>query len=82
MMARKAPLQEIGGWPSRSRGEDTWIVRNFKKRRARHLSHPRLRLHPQPPRPGHTWNTYVDYFLIQSQREWRGLRFDETAIEP
>ena len=31
---------------------------------------------------GHTWNTYVDYFLIQSQREWRGLRFDETTIEP
>ncbi len=24
----------------------------------------------------------MDYFLIQSQREWRGLRFDESAIEP
>jgi hypothetical protein len=30
----------------------------------------------------HTWNTYVDYFLVQSQREWRGLRLDEAAIEP
>jgi hypothetical protein len=82
MMARKAPLQEIGGWPSRSRGEDTWIVRNFKKAgRGTYRTHGFgyiLNRHGQ----GHTWNTYVDYFLIQSQREWRGLRFDETAIEP
>jgi hypothetical protein len=82
MMARKAPLQEIGGWPSRSRGEDTWIVRNFKKAgRDTYRTHGFgyiLNRHGQ----GHTWNTYVDYFLIQSQREWRGLRFDETAIEP
>jgi glycosyltransferase involved in cell wall biosynthesis len=82
MMARKAPLLEIGGWPSRSRGEDTWIVRNFKKAgRDTYRTHGFgyiLNRHGQ----GHTWNTYVDYFLIQSQREWRGLRFDETAIEP
>jgi len=82
MMARKAPLQAIGGWPSRSRGEDTWIVRNFKRAgRGTYRTHGFgyiLNRHGQ----GHTWNTYVDYFLIQSQREWRGLRFDETAIEP
>ena len=82
MMARKAPLQAIGGWPSRSRGEDTWIVRNFKKAgRGTYRTHGFgyiLNRHGS----GHTWNTYVDYFLIQSQREWRGLRFDETAIEP
>jgi hypothetical protein len=82
MMARKAPLQAIGGWPSRSRGEDTWIVKNFKSAgRGTYRTHGFgyiLNRHGQ----GHTWNTYVDYFLIQSQREWRGLRFDESAIEP
>jgi glycosyltransferase involved in cell wall biosynthesis len=81
MMARKAPLQAIGGWPSRSRGEDTWIVRNFKDSgRDTYRTHGFgyiLNRHGQ----GHTWNTYVDYFLIQSQREWRGLRFDESAID-
>jgi Glycosyl transferase family 2 len=82
MMARKAPLLKIGGWPSRSRGEDTWIVKNFKSAgRGTYRTHGFgyiLNRHGQ----GHTWNTYVDYFLIQSQREWRGLRFDESAIEP
>lgn len=81
MMARKGPLKAIGGWPSRSRGEDTWIVKNFKKAgRGTYRTHGYgyiLNRHGQ----GHTWNTYVDYFLIQSQREWRGLRFDQSAIE-
>ena len=82
MMARKAPLQEVGGWPSRSRGEDTWIVRNFKRAgRKTYRTHGFGYILNRHGR-GHTWNTYVDYFLIQSQREWRGLRFDETAIEP
>ena len=80
MMARKAPLQAIGGWPQRSRGEDTWIVRNFKSAGSRvyrtHGFGYILNRHGQ----GHTWNTYVDYFLIQSQREWRGLRFDQSEV--
>ena len=65
----------------RSRGEDTWIVKNFKSAgRKTYRTHGYgyiLNRHGQ----GHTWNTYVDYFLIQSQREWRGLRFDQSAIE-
>ncbi len=81
MMARKGPLLEIGGWPSRSRGEDTWIVKNFKAAgRDTFRTHGYgyiLNRHGQ----GHTWNTYVDYFLIQSQREWRGLRFVESAVD-
>jgi hypothetical protein len=81
MMARKAPLQAIGGWPSRSRGEDTWIVRNFKKAGRRTYRTHGFGYILNRHGSGHTWNTYVDYFLIQSQREWRGLRFDETAIE-
>jgi hypothetical protein len=81
LMARKGPLEEIGGWPSRSRGEDTWIVKNFKR-----AGHKTYRTHGygyilNRHGRGHTWNTYVDYFLIQSQREWRGLRFDKSAIE-
>jgi hypothetical protein len=80
MMARKSPLRAIGGWPQRSRGEDTWIVRNFKEAGSRvyrtHGFGYILNRHGQ----GHTWNTYVDYFLIQSQREWRGLRFDESGV--
>ena len=81
MMARKGPLKAIGGWPSRSRGEDTHLVRNFKDSgRKTYRTHGFgyiLNRHGQD----HTWNTYVDYFLIQSQREWRGLRFDESAVE-
>jgi len=81
MMARKGPLKAIGGWPSRSRGEDTMLVRNFKDSgRKTYRTHGFgyiLNRHGQD----HTWNTYVDYFLIQSQREWRGLRFDESAID-
>ena len=81
MMARKAPLQAIGGWPQRSRGEDTWIVRNFKQAGSRvyrtHGFGYILNRHGQ----GHTWNTYVDYFLIQSQREWRGLDFARSGID-
>ena len=28
----------------------------------------------------HTWHPYVDYFLVQSEFEWRGLRFETTGI--
>jgi hypothetical protein len=82
LMARRSPLEEVGGWPSRNRGEDTWIVKNFKRAGKRtyrmHGFGYILNRHFR----GHTWNTYIDYFLVQSQREWRGLRFDQTAIEP
>jgi Glycosyl transferase family 2 len=82
MMARKGPLDAVGGWPSRTRGEDTWIVKNFKRSgRRTHRTHGFGYILNRHMR-GHTWNTYVDYFLVQSQREWRGLRLDVTAIEP
>jgi hypothetical protein len=82
LMARREPLAQLGGWPRRNRGEDTWIVKNFRA-----AGRPVYRTHGfgyilNRHFRGHTWNTYVDYFLVQSQREWRGLRFDETAIEP
>jgi hypothetical protein len=82
MMARREPLEGIGGWPSRTRGEDTWIVKNFKRAgRATYRTHGFGYILNRHFR-GHTWNPAVDYFLVQSQREWRGLRFDQTAIEP
>jgi len=81
MMARRAPLDAVGGWPSRTRGEDTWIVKNFKAAgRATYRTHGFGYILNRHFRD-HTWNTYVDYFLLQSQREWRGLRFDESAID-
>jgi hypothetical protein len=82
MMARREPLLEIGGWPARNRGEDGWLVKNFKSAGKRvHRTHGFGYILNRHMR-GHTWNTYADYFLVQSQREWRGLRFDVTAIEP
>jgi len=82
LMARRGPLEAIGGWPVRSRGEDTWIVKNFqaagRKTYRCHGFGYILNRHFR----GHTWNTFVDYFLVQSQREWRGLRLDEAGIEP
>jgi hypothetical protein len=81
MMARRAPLDAVGGWPSRTRGEDTWIVKNFKSAgRATYRTHGFGYILNRHFRD-HTWNTYVDYFLLQSQREWRGLRFDKSAID-
>jgi hypothetical protein len=81
MMARRKPLDAVGGWPSRTRGEDTWIVKNFKSAgRATYRTHGFGYILNRHFRD-HTWNTYVDYFLLQSQREWRGLRFDESAID-
>ena len=82
MMARKAPLQAIGGWPQRSRGEDLALIRRFAGE-----GRP---IHRIPPhgyilnRHGvdHTWRPQVDYFLFRSERQWRGLGFDVTAIEP
>ncbi len=82
MMARREPLLEIGGWPARNRGEDGWLVKNFKSAGKRvHRTHGFGYILNRHMR-GHTWNTYADYFLVQSQREWRGLRFDVSAIEP
>jgi hypothetical protein len=82
LMARRGPLTQLGGWPRRSRGEDTWIVKNFRAAgRGVYRTHGFGYILNRHFRD-HTWNTYVDYFLVQSQREWRGLRLDETAIEP
>jgi hypothetical protein len=82
MMARRAPLRAIGGWPQRSRGEDLHLIRRFAAD-----GRP---IHRIPPhgyilnRHGvdHTWRPQVDYFLFRSERQWRGLGFDVTAIEP
>ncbi|UJA20997.1 glycosyltransferase family 2 protein [Thermoleophilia bacterium SCSIO 60948] len=82
LAARRKPLEAIGGWPQRSRGEDTWVVKNMKRSGEKtHRTHGYGYILNRHGR-GHTWNTYADYFLIQSQREYRGLRFDVTAIEP
>jgi glycosyltransferase involved in cell wall biosynthesis len=81
MMARREPLTAVGGWPARNRGEDGWLVKNFKSAGRRvHRTHGFGYILNRHMR-GHTWNTYADYFLVQSHREWRGLRFDVTAIE-
>ena len=81
MMARRDSLREIGGWPSQSRGEDTVLIKTFRQSRRRvHRTHGYGYILNRHGRD-HTWNTYVDYFLIQSEREWRGLRFDRTGIE-
>jgi len=82
LIARRGPLEAVGGWPIRNRGEDTWIVKNFQS-----AGSPTYRCHGfgyilNRHFRGHTWNTFVDYFLVQSQREWRGLRLDEAGIEP
>jgi hypothetical protein len=82
MMLRKGPLVELGGWPQRTRAEDLALIRMYD-------SHGR-RIHRIPPLGyilnrhgrGHTWRPAVDYFLFRSERTWRGLRFDVTAIEP
>jgi len=80
MMARRGPLRELGGWSSRSRGEDTALIRSFRDSgRPLHRTHGYGYILNRHGRD-HTWNTYVDYFLVQSQREWRGLRFDEAGI--
>ena len=81
MMARKAPLQAIGGWPQRSRGEDLHLIRRFTG-----AGRPIRRIPPHGyilNRHGvdHTWRPQVDYFLFRSDRQWRGLGFDVTAIE-
>ena len=80
MMMRREPLAEQGGWPLRTRGEDLAIIRMYAAG-----GHP---IHRIPPhgyilnRHGrdHTWRPAVDYFLFRSERQWRGLRFDETGI--
>ncbi len=80
MMARREPLREIGGWPSRGRGEDTVLIKTFRQAgRKVHRTHGYGYILNRHGRD-HTWNTYVDYFLVQSEREWRGLRFEETGI--
>jgi hypothetical protein len=81
MMAVKGPLQEVGGWPQRSRGEDLHLVRRFTGD-----GRPIKRIPPHGyilNRHGmdHTWRPQVDYFLFRSQDTWRGLDFGVTAIE-
>ncbi len=80
LMARARALRRIGGWPARRTGEDTFLVKNMKQ-----AGHRTYRTHGFGyilNRHGrdHTWNTNVDYFLVQSQKEWRGLRLDEAGI--
>jgi Glycosyl transferase family 2 len=81
MMAVKEPLRAIGGWPQRSRAEDIHLIRRFTE-----AGRP---IHRIPPhgyilnRHGvdHTWRPQVDYFLLRSDRQWRGLGFGPTAID-
>ena len=81
MMAVKEPLQAVGGWPQRSRGEDLHLIRRFTG-----AGRPIRRIPPHGyilNRHGvdHTWRPQVDYFLFRSDRQWRGLGFDVTAID-
>jgi len=81
MMAVRGPLQEVGGWPQRSRGEDLHLIRRFTG-----AGRPIRRIPPHGyilNRHGidHTWRPQVDYFLFRSDRQWRGLGFDVTAID-
>jgi len=81
MMAVKGPLQAVGGWPQRSRGEDLHLIRRFTG-----AGRPIRRIPPHGyilNRHGvdHTWRPQVDYFLFRSDRQWRGLGFDVTAID-
>ena len=81
LMARREALVEVGGWPARPRGEDTVLIRTFMQAdRPVHRTHGYGYILYRHGRD-HTWNTYVDYFLIQSEREWRGLRYDQAGIE-
>ncbi len=82
MMARRAELRELGGWPPRSRGEDLALIRRFAD-----AKRPIRRIPPHGyilNRHGvdHTWRPQVDYFLFRSEYQWRGLGFDVTAIDP
>ncbi len=81
MMAVKGPLQAIGGWPQRSRAEDLYLIRRFTG-----AGRPIRRIPPHGyilNRHGvdHTWRPQVDYFLFRSERQWRGLGFEVTAID-
>ena len=81
LMARREALLEVGGWPARPRGEDTVLIKTFMQAdRPVHRTHGYGYILYRHGRD-HTWNTYVDYFLIQSEREWRGLRVDQAGIE-
>jgi hypothetical protein len=81
MMARRQALVEVGGWPSRARGEDTALVRIFENaHRKVHRTHGFGYILNRHGRD-HTWRPYVDYFLVQSHREFRGLRYDEAMID-
>jgi GT2 family glycosyltransferase len=80
MMARRDSLRAIGGWPSRGRGEDTALVRRFDEADQRiHRTHGFGYILNRHGRD-HTWRPYVDYFLVQSEFEWRGLRYDKAGI--
>jgi hypothetical protein len=80
MMARREPLRAIGGWPSRGRGEDTALVRTFDEAGRRvHRTHGFGYILNRHGRD-HTWRPQVDYFLVQSEFEWRGLRYDKAGI--
>jgi len=82
LMALRESLVAVGGWPQRTRGEDLALIRR--------VAGEGRKIHRIPPlgyilnRHGrdHTWGPRVDYFLFRSQHQWRGLRFDVTAIEP
>ena len=81
MMAVKGPLQEIGGWPQRSRAEDLYLIRRFTG-----AGRANWRIPPHGyilNRHGvdHTWRPQVDYFLFRSERQWRGLGFAVIAID-
>jgi Glycosyl transferase family 2 len=81
MMVRRAPLVELDGWPLRTRGEDLALIRRFLNNgRGIHRIPPHGYILNRHGR-GHTWRPAVDYFLFRSERQWRGLRFDATAID-
>jgi hypothetical protein len=82
MMARRRPLVEQGGWPKRTRGEDLALIRMYDGNgRTIHRIPPHGYILNRHGRD-HTWRPAVDYFLFRSERQWRGLRYDTTAIEP
>jgi hypothetical protein len=82
MMMRKRPLVELGGWSKRTRAEDLALIRMYDSEGRKIHRIPPLGYILNRHGRGHTWRPAVDYFLFRSERTWRGLRFDVTAIEP
>jgi FkbM family methyltransferase len=80
LMIRRLQIDGVGGWRRVSRSVDQGLIEDVKNSGGSIFRTHGFGYVLNRRREGHTWDIGVDYFLPQSDSQWRGVSLDEALI--